>query len=71
MDDSSHILSSRELAAVHDAARAHAAAARAQAFDAAWATLVAGARRLVLRTRETTTAEGPCAIGAPRPADFR
>lgn len=73
MNDPSHIrrLSSPELAAVHDLAKARAAAARAGAFDAAWAALVAGTRRLVFRAGETTTPQGPYAVRAPRHADFR
>ena len=66
-----HRLPLLTLAALHDAARARAVAARNEAFDAAWARLVAGARRLVRRAGETTSAQGPSATGAPRPADFR
>ena len=73
MNDPSHLrrLSSPELAAVHDLAKARAAAARAEAIDAAWAALVAGARRLMPGGGETTTPQGPYAIRAPRHADFR
>lgn len=73
MDDPSHILhlSSPKLAAVHDLAKARAAAARAEAFDAAWAALVAGARRLVPGAGETPTPQGPYAGRTPRPAEFR
>jgi hypothetical protein len=73
MNDPTHILrlSSRELAAVHDLAKAGAAAARAEAFEAAWVALVAGVRRLVFRARETATAQGPYAVRTPRHADFR
>ena len=73
MNDPSHLLrlSSPELAAVHDLARARAAAARAEAIDAAWAAVVAGARRLVVGGGETTTPQGPYAVRAPRHADFR
>ena len=73
MDDPSHILrlSSPKLAAGHDLAKARAAAARAEAFDAAWAALVAGARRLVPGAGQTATAQGPYAVRTPRPAEFR
>ena len=73
MNDASHLLrlSSSELAAVHDLAKARAAAARAEAFDAAWVAIVAGARRLALGAGETTTPQGPYAVPTPRHADFR